>query len=280
MEPHPIPRQITTFEFKLIGFMTLRQFIYLAIFLPAGFIVYHLIPIPVLNLLSAFSIAALGPLIAFVPYNERTLDVWIKNLFRKLFSPSQFYYQKRNEPPDFLKDIYISLHPQLISDYSLAQKHLNAYLLKNKNNTQLPNHKNNIHQLIASPIVLENKKGNKNIISDQKKQALNLNPSQTASTISTTITSEKRPFIFGTIKNNKNFPLPNLLVYIKDKQGKVVRILKTNIHGQFATFYPFSPGNYFIEIKDLSHKYFFDTMEIKVESNNNPALNIVSKEQL
>src|SRR5438270_526220 len=35
MEQHAIPRQITSFEFKLIGFMTLKQFLYLLVFLPA-----------------------------------------------------------------------------------------------------------------------------------------------------------------------------------------------------------------------------------------------------
>jgi len=47
MEQHAVPRQITTFEFKLIGFMTLRQFIYLLVFIPLGVVVYFLFPIPV-----------------------------------------------------------------------------------------------------------------------------------------------------------------------------------------------------------------------------------------
>jgi F-type H+-transporting ATPase subunit alpha len=50
MEQHPIPRQITTFEFKLIGFMTLKQFLYILISIPAGFVVYKVFPIPILNI--------------------------------------------------------------------------------------------------------------------------------------------------------------------------------------------------------------------------------------
>lgn len=276
MESHPIPRQITTFEFKLIGFMTLRQFIYLAIFLPAGFIIYYLIPLPVLNFLSAFSVAVLGPLIAFVPYNERTLDVWIKNLFRKLFSPSQFYYQKRNSPPDFLKDIFIPLSPRYYYDYSKAQKHLNSYLSRNK----IPvtsNQKDNIHRLISSPITLPKKNIDNKTLSSPSPQHPN-SPLINVKII--TSGKEKKPFVFGLVKNNKEIPLPNILVYIKDNQGKIIRILKTNIHGQFATFHPFPPGDYFFEIKDLSNKYFFDTMKVKIQSDKNPNLNFVSKEQL
>lgn len=269
MEPHPIPRQITTFEFKLIGFMTLRQFIYLAIFIPLGFVFYYLVPIPILNLLIAFSIGALGPLFAFVPYNERTLDVWVQNLFRKLFSPSQFYYHKKNSPPDFLRDFFITLHPQKINDYSNAQRHLRSYLDKTKTNVTSTNQKTIINQLLSGSINLKTKK---NEIQENKNTALTND--FTGSSL------EKKPFIFGVVKNNKNVPLPNILVYIKKKDGENIRILKTNSHGYFVTFHPFPAGNYFLEIKDLNHHYFFDTMEILVNPKNNQSLNIVSKEQL
>ena len=51
MDGHPIPRQITTFEFKLIGFMTLRQFLYLVVTIPTAYIVFRLFPIPLVNLI-------------------------------------------------------------------------------------------------------------------------------------------------------------------------------------------------------------------------------------
>src|SRR3989344_5778848 len=86
MEQHPMPRQITTFEFKLIGFLTLKQFIYLVLFIPLGFIAYKLIAIPLLNILIAALVAGLGVAFAFVPINDRPLDVWIKNLTKRLTS--------------------------------------------------------------------------------------------------------------------------------------------------------------------------------------------------
>src|SRR5450830_869986 len=49
MEQHAIPRQITTFEFKLIGFLTIKQFIYLLIFIPIGLLIFYTFPIPILN---------------------------------------------------------------------------------------------------------------------------------------------------------------------------------------------------------------------------------------
>ena len=75
MEQHPIPRQITTFEFKLIGFMTLKQFLYLVVFVPAAYVVFKLFPIPFLNFLLALAVAGIGAALAFVPIQDKPLAV-------------------------------------------------------------------------------------------------------------------------------------------------------------------------------------------------------------
>jgi hypothetical protein len=67
---HPIPRQITTFEFKLIGFLTLRQFIYLVIFIPAGYLTFILFPIPLLNILFGILIASYWSGFGFCPHKR------------------------------------------------------------------------------------------------------------------------------------------------------------------------------------------------------------------
>src|SRR5437763_879990 len=94
MEQHPVPRQITTFEFKLIGFMTLTQFIYLIVFVPAAYIVYQLFPVPILNILLAFVVAMMGVALAFAPIQGRPLDVWVRNIAKRLTSPTQYFYHK------------------------------------------------------------------------------------------------------------------------------------------------------------------------------------------
>ena len=68
MEQHPIPRQITSFEFKLIGFMTLKQFLYLVIFGPMGYVV-SFIPIPIVNVILGIAVASIGVALAFLPIN-------------------------------------------------------------------------------------------------------------------------------------------------------------------------------------------------------------------
>jgi hypothetical protein len=49
MDLHPIPRQITTFEFKLIGFMTVKQFGYVLLAGVVGYLFFLAIPIQILN---------------------------------------------------------------------------------------------------------------------------------------------------------------------------------------------------------------------------------------
>lgn len=272
MEPHPIPRQITTFEFKLIGFLTLRQFIYLCVFFPLAVIVFYLIPIPFLNLLFAFVSALLGIALAFVSYNERPFDVWIKNLIKRLSSPAQYYYQKKNSPPSFLKDVFIYSSPSIIQSHIIASQKLSSYLSKQNLEGQKNTKKNQIHQLIVSPSAPSLKQTSL----DQKQKITSSQQTQT----STTNFSTKTPFLFGVVRNHKNFPLPNVLVYIKNKNGQNVRILKTNHHGVFATFHSLPPGPYLFEIKDLGGKFFFDTMEINVLEKNSQPIIFVSKELL
>lgn len=275
MEPHPIPRQITTFEFKLIGFLTLRQFIYLAIFFPLGVVFFYLVPIPLLNVLFALVPVLLGIALAFVPYNERPLDVWIKNFVKKLFSSSQYYYLKKNQPPAFLKDVFIYSTPQLVQSHLDANQKLSAYLSK-KNPTPTENvRKQQLHQLIHSGSTTP------------PRVEIGATPSLQTQTVSipqapktSTPTLPKKPFLFGVVKNNKNIPLPNSLIYIKNKSGQNVRILKTNTHGVFASFHPLPADDYLFEIKELGGKYFFDTMKVVVAKEGGGPLNFVSKETL
>src|SRR3990167_9905769 len=127
MDQHPVPRQITTFEFKLIGFMTLKQFIYLLIFLPLGYIVYQAVPIPLVNILLAIVIGAFGPIIAFVPFNDRPVDVVLKNLFKRLTSPTQYFFHKDNSALYFLNNLYFVSDPHQTIAHVESQEKLATY---------------------------------------------------------------------------------------------------------------------------------------------------------
>ncbi len=98
MDQHPIPQNVTGFQFKLIGAMTVKQFGYVAVGVIAAFIVYSL---PIKGAVGLFLrltliplFGASGVIIAFLPIDGRPVDVMAGNFLKALFSPNQYIYRK------------------------------------------------------------------------------------------------------------------------------------------------------------------------------------------
>src|SRR3989338_4544313 len=258
MESHPVPRQITSFEFKLIGFLTLRQFIYIAIFSALGVIFFYGIPIPLINVGTTIVSVLIGLAFAFIPYNERPLDVFIINFIKKLTRPTQYYYQKNDNTSPFLDSALYPASNEMIHNHIIAKQKLAQYLNKKNNET---------------PEKTSKKQKIKKIFSDEKKilsAVKKTSPSQPQKRAETNTL-----FLSGLVKNNKDVPIPDILIYIKSKDGQLVRILKTNTHGHFATFHPFSQGEYKGEIKDPKGVFFFDPITFSItEQSPYPILSI------
>src|SRR3989338_1202672 len=248
MDQHPVPRQITTFEFKLIGFMTLRQFIYLLVFIPLGYVVYKLIPIPFLNFLLGFSVAGIGPLFAFVPFNDRPIDIMLKNLVKRLTSPTQYFFHKENPSLYFLQDLFFASDPH--------QSIVDLFLHPQKVIAPQPAQP----ELHIKPQVEDVEKPTMQVVEEKE--------------------PVKQPFVTGVVTNNKKTPLPGILIYIKDQNDQPLRLLKTNPHGVFATYNQLPPGDYKFEIKDPKGSFFFDTMKLHLEQRSEKPLEFSSKELL
>lgn len=95
MEQHPVPQNVTTFQFRLIGDMTLKQFGYLVVGAVLAYLAYRL-PLPFLlnwPLAILFVLGGFG--LAFVPVEERPMDVWLFSFVKSIYSPTQFVWQKR-----------------------------------------------------------------------------------------------------------------------------------------------------------------------------------------
>jgi hypothetical protein len=95
MEQHPVPQNVTTFQFRLIGDMTIKQFGYLAGGAIVGFICYKL-PIPVfLSFPLGVGVFLLGFGMAFVPIEERPMDIWILSFIKSIYNPTQYTWQRQ-----------------------------------------------------------------------------------------------------------------------------------------------------------------------------------------
>lgn len=100
MEQHAIPQAITTYKFRLVGDMTLKQFLELGFGLVMAWIIYN----SGMNFLFKWTLAPFfaffGFALAFVPIEDRPLDLWLINLFKALYHPTQFIYKTQIKPMD------------------------------------------------------------------------------------------------------------------------------------------------------------------------------------
>ncbi|MCL4360428.1 PrgI family protein [Patescibacteria group bacterium] len=98
MEQHPVPQNVTTFQFRLIGDMTIKQFGYLAGGVILAYLCYKL-PLPFFFTWPLTLLTGLGGFgLAFVPIEERPMDVWIMSFFKNVYSPTQYVWQKTKQP--------------------------------------------------------------------------------------------------------------------------------------------------------------------------------------
>src|SRR3990167_3136492 len=105
MEQHLVPQHIASFEFKLFGNLTIRQFVTLAIPASIGGIIFFsglpdIFKFPLTALFVGF-----GLLIALVPFGGRPFHKWIMAFFRAILSPTQRIWIKEAKIPEFLEII-------------------------------------------------------------------------------------------------------------------------------------------------------------------------------
>ncbi len=113
MEQHPIPQNITNFEFKLIGDMTVKQFAYLAGCTVFAYLVFIMPIHPFIKFPIAIFSAILGVALAFLPVEGRPLDRWIASFIRALFTPNQYIFHKDTQATDFFKTYTSTVKPQV-----------------------------------------------------------------------------------------------------------------------------------------------------------------------
>ncbi len=103
---HAVPQHIAAFEFKLIGDLTIKQFLFAGV----GIAVAYAAWISDLNFLIKWSTiilaAGLGLGTAFFPIQDRTLDQWLFNFILAIFSPTQRVWRKEPLPPEYLREDY------------------------------------------------------------------------------------------------------------------------------------------------------------------------------
>jgi len=104
MEQHAIPQNVSSYQFKLVGDMTLKQFFQLAGGALAGIIFYSAPLLGIIKWPLAILSVITGIGLAFLPLEERPLEKWIFAFFKAIYSPTIFSWQKMTTPPKFFQD--------------------------------------------------------------------------------------------------------------------------------------------------------------------------------
>lgn len=102
-EQHPVPQQISSYQFRLVGDMTLKQFFQLAAGAVVALIIYSL-PLPGFLKWPFVLIAAIGgAAFAFLPIQDRPLEKWLAAFFRAIYAPTVYVWKKRTKPPVYFQ---------------------------------------------------------------------------------------------------------------------------------------------------------------------------------
>jgi hypothetical protein len=127
MEQHAIPQNVSSYQFRLVGDMTIKQFVELA----GGILLAWL---SISSSLPTFvrwplgiGVAFFGFALAFIPVEERPLEVWIKNFFVSIYRPTLYLWKK--DKPSVKTTVAPSIIPaKAKTDDTQSKAKLNAYL--------------------------------------------------------------------------------------------------------------------------------------------------------
>ncbi len=100
MREHPIPQDITGYRFHIIGSMTLKQFVEIALGVVLGGVIYSTNLPAVIKFPLIIASVVLGGMAAFLPIEDRPLDHWIITFFKVMYNPTQFFWRREPNIPD------------------------------------------------------------------------------------------------------------------------------------------------------------------------------------
>lgn len=270
MENHPIPQDVTGFQFKLIGNMTVKQFAYLATGIVLAWILLQLpitllIKIPLCTFLALFGIS-----LAYLPIGGRPMDAMIGNYIKALFRPTQFVYEKSGT--SFAREplaTQTTLQPTNTGSSNKIDERENSFLKSVSNMAIPPSPSLQLNQPIPTEIpVPQPPPPPPPPVMTAPIPAVQHEATRQPLIRPSGFTMPSAPdtpnIITGMTKDPRGNPLPNILVEVKDRDGHPVRAFKTNELGRFASATPLMNGVYTVEFEDSKSQNKFEVKTINV----------------
>lgn len=308
MEQHPIPQQISSYEFKLVGDMTLKQFgkaaggIILAVLVNTTALPFF-IKWPLMLVLAAGGLA-----LAFLPYQDRPLETWIGAFLKSVYSPTVFLYKKK-KPENWLDiDLTKKIEKEEEEKIEVPQKEekkvrefinsLPSVGREEKIREELrPEEAEKIAESMEEKtekkLETRNQKpeGEEKLEIRNEKEEVEKQMPRPRLDLKTQKLEATGDAVFGSIPMPSMPETPNVLVGmvlsaegkivegaivdLQDKNGNSARVLKTNQLGQFKTLTPLSQGKYLVVTEKGDLK--FDRVEVELDGKIVQPLKIIAK---
>ncbi len=308
MEQHPIPQQISSYEFKLVGDMTLKQFgkaaggIILAVLVNTTALPFF-IKWPLMLVLAAGGLA-----LAFLPYQDRPLETWIGAFLKSVYSPTVFLYKKK-KPENWLDiDLTKKIEKEEEEKIEVPQKEekkvrefinsLPSVGREEKIREELKPEEaekiaESMEEKTEKKLETRNQKpeGEEKLEIRNEKEEVEKQMPRPRLDLKTQKLEATGDAVFGSIPMPSMPETPNVLVGmvlsaegkivegaivdLQDKNGNSARVLKTNQLGQFKTLTPLSQGKYLVVTEKGDLK--FDRVEVELDGKIVQPLKIIAK---
>lgn len=265
MEQHPVPQPITSYEFRLVGDMTLKQFGKLAAGIILALIVYGINPPAFLKWPVVLLFSGIGFAAAFVPFEGRPIDIWIMAFFKRIYSPTQYVWRSHPQvaepvtkvPPLFTSSSLPTTPPPSLSSSPTVTQPTTVYSTPTPPPSQAFN-------LAALKTLYERK------TPEGKRVEAKFSPKTFIPA-----TPSFPNIIVGYVIDKEGKIIEGAILEIRDTQGNPVRALRSSKLGQFQTATPLPNGEYEIEVE--KERFHFDIIKINLEGKIIPPIEIVSK---
>lgn len=260
IEQHPIPQDVSNYKFRLVGDMTLKQFLQLAVgvviaigFWNAPLPFFFKYPLAILS-------ACLGIGMAFVPIEGRPLDQWLIAFVKSIYSPTIYVWQKSDEPT-----------PATATPLKKSTPLIQSQPINKSMNNQTPNPTPN------TPINPTPSTPNPTPVAPSPQTtptSTNNSPSTPLSRLPIPFTPTTPNTLVGMVLTADNHIIEDAIVEITHN-GLTVRATKSNKLGQFLFARPLDNGTYYI----LTQKsgYTFETYALNLNGQIIPPLKLQAK---
>ncbi len=138
MHDHPIPQDVTGYRFHIVGNMTLGQFGQLFLGTLLAFGIYSTNLYPIIKWPLIVLVFGLGAMAAFIPIYERPISHWITTFFSILNKPTQFFWRREPQIPDFFTFVSSSAQKVVLPELDLTplrRQKIHEYIVSAKTAT-------------------------------------------------------------------------------------------------------------------------------------------------